>query len=251
MTLAGIDKDAVQLKVQRYEDVIESLKRLVEAERKRTRQARAAHMVEVATRTELQTILRQCVDDIRARRQNVEAGGDDPALHGHAGGGLASGHSSQRSSASGSTGHPLNSSMGVRPFSAMPGSMSSGRPLTARAGASNFNATGAVRGARPFSAAPRSGARPFSAFGTPGTARAALGLGAGGGARGTSGAQSNEAGQLLLSEEREAFIQELVGKEELLKALFDKVSECGKAELLPWWPRANSPPPALSLAASA
>lgn len=227
MTLAGIDKDAVQLKVQRYEDVIDSLKRLVEAERKRTRQARAAHMVEVATRTELQTILRQCVDDIRARRQNVEAGGDDPALHGHAGGGLASGHSSQRSSASGSTGHPLNSSMGgarVRPFSAMPGSMSSGRPLTARAGASNFSASGAARGGRPFSAAPRSAARPFSALGTPGTARAALGLGGGGGARGTSGAHGSEAGQPLLSEEREALIQELAGREELLKALFDKVS---------------------------
>lgn len=66
---AGVDRDAVQIKIARYDDVIDSLKRLLEAERRRTKQARAAHTAELAQRTQLQAILRQCVEDVRGRRR--------------------------------------------------------------------------------------------------------------------------------------------------------------------------------------
>lgn len=62
---------AVAVKIKRYEDVIESLKRLLEAERRRTKQARAAHTAELAARTELQALLRQCVEDVRERRRAI------------------------------------------------------------------------------------------------------------------------------------------------------------------------------------
>lgn len=70
---AGIEKE-VQIKIQRYEDVIDSLKKLLEAERRRTKQARAAHTLELAQRTQLQTILRQCVEDVRERRKGLGEG---------------------------------------------------------------------------------------------------------------------------------------------------------------------------------
>ncbi|GLI69594.1 hypothetical protein VaNZ11_014256, partial [Volvox africanus] len=63
----------VAVKIQRYEDVIDSLKRLLEAERRRTKQARAAHTLELQQRTGLQALLRQCVEDIRERRKALEA----------------------------------------------------------------------------------------------------------------------------------------------------------------------------------
>ncbi|GIL93024.1 hypothetical protein Vretifemale_20434, partial [Volvox reticuliferus] len=63
----------IAVKIQRYEDVIDSLKRLLEAERRRTKQARAAHTLELQQRTGLQALLRQCVEDIRERRKALEA----------------------------------------------------------------------------------------------------------------------------------------------------------------------------------
>jgi hypothetical protein len=65
---------SAQVKVQRYEAVIDSLKKLNEAERRRTRQARAAHTAELANRTELQSLLRKCLEDVRARCGAVAAG---------------------------------------------------------------------------------------------------------------------------------------------------------------------------------
>lgn len=63
----------VAIKVARYEDVIGSLQKLLEAERRRTKVARAAHTAELAARTELQALLRQCVEDVRDRRRTLGA----------------------------------------------------------------------------------------------------------------------------------------------------------------------------------
>ncbi|KAG2502036.1 hypothetical protein HYH03_000530 [Edaphochlamys debaryana] len=69
---AGGPDSAIQIKIQRYEDVIESLKRLLEGERRRTKQARAAHTAELQQRTGLQALLRQCIEDVRERRKAAE-----------------------------------------------------------------------------------------------------------------------------------------------------------------------------------
>ncbi|KAG1669648.1 hypothetical protein FOA52_010808, partial [Chlamydomonas sp. UWO 241] len=61
-------------RIARYEDVVATLKRMLDAERKRTKQARAAHTAELASRTELQSLLRQCVDDVRMQRRRAEEG---------------------------------------------------------------------------------------------------------------------------------------------------------------------------------
>ncbi|EFJ52873.1 hypothetical protein VOLCADRAFT_86283 [Volvox carteri f. nagariensis] len=70
----------VAVKIQRYEDVIENLKRLLEAERRRTKQARAAHTLELQQRTGLQAVLRQCVEDLRERRKLLAAAAGDGNL---------------------------------------------------------------------------------------------------------------------------------------------------------------------------
>jgi hypothetical protein len=119
--------------------VIESLKRLLEAERRRTKQARAAHTAELASRTELQVILRQCVDDIRARRQAVEAGAD-----------ISSQGTSRYSPADGEAAGPGPGSMGLAGASA-----SGGRVPRA---ASAFSTVGRAPGSRPLSAMPHSSA---------------------------------------------------------------------------------------------
>eukprot|EP00359_Climacostomum_virens_P008042 CAMPEP_0204915924 /NCGR_PEP_ID=MMETSP1397-20131031/13836_1 /ASSEMBLY_ACC=CAM_ASM_000891 /TAXON_ID=49980 /ORGANISM="Climacostomum Climacostomum virens, Strain Stock W-24" /LENGTH=432 /DNA_ID=CAMNT_0052088185 /DNA_START=1 /DNA_END=1299 /DNA_ORIENTATION=+ len=61
--------------LNRYEQVITRLKRMVELERKNLRAARTAHAKELESRTELEQLLRKCVDDVKQeiqRRRNEQ-----------------------------------------------------------------------------------------------------------------------------------------------------------------------------------
>lgn len=59
-------------KERRYEELVARLRKLLETERRRTRQARSAHLAELASRTELQRLLREAVDDVRAEAAAVQ-----------------------------------------------------------------------------------------------------------------------------------------------------------------------------------
>ena len=218
---AGVDRDTLQVKIQRYEDVVNSLKRLLEAERKRTRQARAAHVAELQQRTELQAILRSCVEDVRQRRAQVQGqaqGGRGGEAEGEEEGG--SGRTSLSGSGSGSGvqgqgngwGSGRGSSSQGRPGSAAPTSGSLQRPTSAALVASlgrhrpisaGLPVPGAVAGLRPSSGRPSSG-RPGSAVPSSNWS----------GGRGEAGG--------LDTAGREQLVSELLSREDLLKLLFEK-----------------------------
>lgn len=201
------------VQIQRYEDVIDSLKRLLEAERKRTKQARTAHTAELAQRSELQAILRQCVEDVREKKKRVESGGGVATARGPSNSGSASPATANAPGTSVYTG----SSGFSRPLSAtMPRSIPrpmSGRVSGSGAASNGFVHTGAFSGAgagpqsavtlsnsmkRPSSAVGRMQNRPLSA-------------------RAQSGPPDMPEPFALSQDERELLVQELTNKEEVLK----------------------------------
>lgn len=61
--------------MSRYEQIISRLKKMIELERKNLRAARTAHAKELESRTELEQLLRKCVDDVKQeiqRRRNEQ-----------------------------------------------------------------------------------------------------------------------------------------------------------------------------------
>ncbi len=187
-----------QVKIQRYEDVIDSLKRLCEAERKRTRQARAAHLAELSVRTELHSALRECLDDVRQRSALVKSATPTSATN------------TQQDSATGAQGHAhAGSAAPRRPFSAMP-TAGAPRPGSAFHGRS--------------SAPPRPG-RPVSAM----LQRTSNGGLTAAGLHGPFGQQGRDQGLgrstsvtqacVLDQEERDSLIRELSKREDLLLSL--------------------------------
>jgi len=58
---------------ERYREIISRLKRLLDVERKNLRAVRAAHAKDLQSRTELEVLLRACVDDVRKELTNVRA----------------------------------------------------------------------------------------------------------------------------------------------------------------------------------
>ncbi len=193
LALTGVDKDVVQVKVQRYEDVIDSLKRLCEAERRRTRQARAAHMAELAARTELQSVLRQCVDDVRARQAQAQQPGGSAGPASQSGAAVGE---QPRSSGPGSfSRRPNAAALGGRPGSALPRG-------SAWSSANSFPRAGG--GLRPASALPGS-------FGSQGSLAS----------DGVQGEGSSSGGPLTAAE-RESLVAKLQQQEDLLVRLMDK-----------------------------
>ena len=49
----------------RYKDVVRRLRRLLDAERKNLREVRGEHLNTLQTRTELESLLRMCLDDVK------------------------------------------------------------------------------------------------------------------------------------------------------------------------------------------
>ena len=60
---------------ERYREVVARLKRLLDVERRNLRAVRAAHAKDLQSRTELETLLRACVDDVRKEIAAQRAGG--------------------------------------------------------------------------------------------------------------------------------------------------------------------------------
>ena len=60
---------------ERYREVVARLKRLLDVERRNLRAVRAAHAKDLQSRTELETLLRACVDDVRKEIAGQRAGG--------------------------------------------------------------------------------------------------------------------------------------------------------------------------------
>ncbi|CAM9298372.1 unnamed protein product, partial [Phaeothamnion confervicola] len=95
----------------RYKEMIKRLKRLLDAERRGLRHVRAAYAADLQERTDLERMLRRCVQDVReeiAARAEASAraelgpcfsGGGMPACAGFAGGGGAGGRSGPAASA--------------------------------------------------------------------------------------------------------------------------------------------------------
>ncbi|GFR43352.1 hypothetical protein Agub_g4423, partial [Astrephomene gubernaculifera] len=188
------DAAAIAIKIQRYEDVIDSLKRLLESERRRTKQARAAHTLELQQRTWLQGVVRQCVEDVREKRKALEAEAHREQL------------SVDRATAR------------SRPVSALrppPPSAAVARPLSA-----------ALR-ARPASPA-ITRTNTMAASAAAATARSARGGGGSGGGllsydSGGSGASAaDEDCPPLSPSEREQLISSLLSQEGVLQALFER-----------------------------
>lgn len=216
------DPQQVQIKVQRYEDVIDSLKRLLEDERRRTKQARAAHTAELQQRTQLQGLLRQCIEDVRDRRRGIETTSAKEQQSAE----RASARNrpvSARPPASASVSRPVNASpfgLNLAAVTAGPGGASipsSGltptsftprRPLSAAA------PPGGSFGARPVSAAPP----PAYPHQQPRSARASS---ADGSQAGDAPAVS-ELDRALSPRSRGALVEALLTHEELLKLLFDR-----------------------------
>ena len=73
LTLRQSESDA------RYREVVAKLKRLLEVERRNLRAVRAAHAKELQSRTELETLLRSCVQDVQHEIANQRAGGGGAA----------------------------------------------------------------------------------------------------------------------------------------------------------------------------
>ena len=61
----GAGKVDARAELQRYTEVYERLKKLLETERRSTREARATHMRLMTNRTELEGMLRDCVDEMK------------------------------------------------------------------------------------------------------------------------------------------------------------------------------------------
>jgi len=52
-------------KVARYERIIEKLRRTLDTERKNLKQTRADYQMEIASKTELEKIMKECVDEVK------------------------------------------------------------------------------------------------------------------------------------------------------------------------------------------
>ncbi|KAJ9534391.1 hypothetical protein QJQ45_016091 [Haematococcus lacustris] len=241
LSLAGADKEAVQIKVQRYEDVIDSLKKLLEAERRRTRQARAAHTAELGTRTELQTLLRQCVQDVRDRRAAAEAGqaitGGSLNVSGH-----HQGAASSRAAVSGGFGLQTLNESGDGDVESDSRCSGSGRNpqagLNTRSNLSPLgsNAKGAMPAVRPGSAYMRPGlGRGMPSSRTrPASATAEMQARPSSAARGAlSGPLDDAVASPLDAEGRQALIAHLSSHEDLLKLLFEAAFPAAAPPTLP------------------
>jgi hypothetical protein len=55
----------------RYKEIIKRLKRLLEVERRNLQQVRTSYKLELQNRTELETILKECIQDVRSERAAV------------------------------------------------------------------------------------------------------------------------------------------------------------------------------------
>ena len=66
---------------ERYREVVARLKRLLDVERRNLRAVRAAHAKDLQSRTELETLLRACVDDVR-KEIAAQRGGGSPGKGG-------------------------------------------------------------------------------------------------------------------------------------------------------------------------
>ncbi|PNW82066.1 hypothetical protein CHLRE_06g272350v5 [Chlamydomonas reinhardtii] len=213
----GVDSQ-IQIKIQRYEDVIESLKKLLEGERRRTKQARAAHTLELQQRTSLQAILRQCIDDVRERRRVLEAEGHREHSNAERAQARSRPLSARGPGGSATVSRPLSGTpLGAAAAMRRPGSAALSRPGSGRAAAAavasavRVSATGGVAPPGPpsFSYEPGAGAP---------------GGGGGGGSGGDGwGADGGGGAPLVLSAgEREQLVEALLANEEVLKVVFDK-----------------------------
>ncbi|KAG2439402.1 hypothetical protein HXX76_004759 [Chlamydomonas incerta] len=211
----------IQIKIQRYEDVIESLKKLLEGERRRTKQARAAHTLELQQRTSLQAILRQCIDDVRERRRVLEAEGHREQSNAERAQARSRPLSGRGPGGSAPVSRPLSGTpLGAAAAAAAmrrPGSAALSRPGSGRAAAAavasavRVSATGGVAPPGPpsFTYEPGAGAGGGGSVGT--------GAGDGWGADGGGGAPL-----ALSAAEREQLVEALLANEEVLKVVFDK-----------------------------
>ena len=64
---------------ERYREVVARLKRLLDVERRNLRAVRAAHAKDLQSRTELETLLRACVDDVRKEVSAQRSGASSPS----------------------------------------------------------------------------------------------------------------------------------------------------------------------------
>lgn len=55
----------------RYKEIIKRLKRLLEVERRNLQQVRTSYKLELQSRTELETILKECIQDVRSERATI------------------------------------------------------------------------------------------------------------------------------------------------------------------------------------
>ncbi len=71
----------------RYKDVVRRLRRLLDAERKNLREVRSEHLNALQSRTELESLMRMCLDDVKQdiMKQRTRSGEDAGAT----GGGVA------------------------------------------------------------------------------------------------------------------------------------------------------------------
>ena len=69
---------------ERYREVVARLKRLLDVERRNLRAVRAAHAKDLQSRTELETLLRACVDDVRKEISVHRQGVPSPSKAGSA-----------------------------------------------------------------------------------------------------------------------------------------------------------------------
>ena len=63
---------------ERYREVVARLKRLLDVERRNLRAVRGAHAKDLQSRTELETLLRACVDDVRKEVATQRGGASSP-----------------------------------------------------------------------------------------------------------------------------------------------------------------------------
>eukprot|EP00277_Geminigera_cryophila_P014629 CAMPEP_0179449022 /NCGR_PEP_ID=MMETSP0799-20121207/33016_1 /TAXON_ID=46947 /ORGANISM="Geminigera cryophila, Strain CCMP2564" /LENGTH=169 /DNA_ID=CAMNT_0021241745 /DNA_START=12 /DNA_END=521 /DNA_ORIENTATION=- len=79
----GATKPGAHAELQRYNEVYDRLKKLLETERRHAREAKAAHMKVVTNRTELEGMLRDCVDEMKEEAGISSKDQDrDPTGHG-------------------------------------------------------------------------------------------------------------------------------------------------------------------------
>lgn len=68
--------------LQRYNEVHERLRKLLETERRHTREAKASHMKLLTNRTELEGMLRDCVDEMK-EEAGISSNDADRGPNGH------------------------------------------------------------------------------------------------------------------------------------------------------------------------